>query len=454
MILIFRTIFLQALTDEAFAILVLTCLLTSFITFPVVSALSGGKGNNSMAVGEAEGMEMGSSSSGGGSCVEGVEKGKQQLRVMAAAYVNGGSGPAGDHEQMEQYAALVNLIEASRGNKKASGGAPLKLYALRVGELSERWSAIMRLQSRSGLSQKLVAGGAAAFIPSFQPSSTLSKVLVKPLAAISDLDHMHHHISTMAVKKRTNLIILPCLKPTPLLDEAALVANPSQHAVQVQSLVPKPYLHLLNNPSDAPCSLALLIIGSHSPSAIHPSFFSYKVVLLFRGGPDDREALYLACRMADHPGVLLRVIRYTCTTPNEEDVAMVSKQKLLDDQAISKLKEKSLEASSVVYEEEHLQDSCGLKDAVDQMAKALINDVNLVIVGRGVSRLSSSSSSSDDTLDTYSSSSSLGMFGDSLVGTHTNDETDFHACILVVQQCVSLNIEPMSMHLAKADANS
>ena len=118
------------------------------------------------------------------------------------------------------------------------------------------------------------------------------------------------------------------------------------------------------------------------------------------------------------------------------------KQKLLDDQAISKLKEKSLEASSVVYEEEHL-DSRGLKDALGQMAKALINDVNLVIVGRGLSRLSSS-----DDGQAYSSPSSLGMFGDCLVGTQT-DETDFHACILVVQQHVS-NI----VHLAKADANS
>lgn len=412
---------LKALTDETFAILVLTCLLTSFVTFPVVSALCRLPGGIPGG-GDADGSAY------TGRNVESVEKEKQQLRILACADDN------------SHYAALVNLVEASRGSKKNTT-SHLKLYTLRLIQLSERPSATLMLKSSAQQSStNAAAAGAGNIILSFQASLSLSKVIVNPLTAISNLDGMHEDICTLAVEKRATIIIIPYHKPFP---HAGLLS------ADVDDGFYKAYHKVLDN---APCSVGIVVdkasMGAAS-AAIHPCFFSYNVVVLFIGGPDDREALSLGCRMADHPGVALKVNKLTFNEePNNQIYPNVdakspsfnlseknyelspssldaAQERLLDSEAILKVKEKALECS-LVYEEEHIVGGQSLIEAIKEMAKT---EVNLFVVGRG--RLRPRLTWCDDSYDSSTAEcSELGIVGDVLA----TGEPDFHGCVLVVQQ--------------------
>ena len=65
---------------------------------------------------------------------------------------------------------------------------------------------------------------------------------------------------------------------------------------------------------DAPCSVALVVergFGGGSQKTPRPTAnVAQRVCVIFFGGPDDREALELGGRMAEHPAVQVTVIRF------------------------------------------------------------------------------------------------------------------------------------------------
>lgn len=405
---------LKALTDETFAILVVTCLLTSFVTTPVVTALCRPT-QNSGAYNRCN--------------LESVSTGKHELRILACAYEN------------RHYTAMVNLVEASRGNKKSS----LKLYTLRLMELSERPSTILALNNGE---EGEFRSGIEGITVSFQASAQLSKVKVRSLTALSGFDNMHEDICKLATLKRAAIIILPYHKPT---HGAAGMFEPGFHKVNQKVL------------EHAPCSVGILVDRtSGGASPIHPCFFSYKVVILFMGGADDREALVLGCRMADHPGVALKVVRYvgmsttTWVDTNQQNEVVAGsvrqqtieeeadhessrqdyleidreearKERIMDDEAIAKVKESM---GSLVYEEEEHYDNL---EGVRMITKS--SEVNLVVVGRA-------RRPSDLVVTNQNSAefNELGTVGEILA----DGGPDFHACVLVVQHHAAKLTEPAS----------
>merc|ERR1712100_691310 len=62
--------------------------------------------------------------------------------------------------------------------------------------------------------------------------------------------------------------------------------------------------------ANAPCSVGILIDrGLNGSTRLAAKSVSHHIAVLFFGGPDDREALFYAWRMSEHPGVRVTVLR-------------------------------------------------------------------------------------------------------------------------------------------------
>ena len=62
---------------------------------------------------------------------------------------------------------------------------------------------------------------------------------------------------------------------------------------------------------NAPCSVAVFVDrGLGGGEQVGPAEVSRGVCVLFFGGPDDREALELAKRIAEHPGIDVNAVRF------------------------------------------------------------------------------------------------------------------------------------------------
>ncbi|KAI5054970.1 hypothetical protein GOP47_0030115 [Adiantum capillus-veneris] len=468
---------LKALTDELFAILVLTALLTSFVTTPVVAALcKPGIGGELLKVEQGgRGGRDGSSKSMHSTLSTYKRRQGNNPHCSLASLLhntsNGSSSKKGSHPQLrilacayepDNHSSFINLLEASRGIKPS----PLKLYPLKLSLLSGRPSALFMLTPSPLDAPPITTTTNTTTIGplsplSFPPSPSLSKVTVRPLSFVSSLDSMHDDICKIATQKRTALILLPYHKPP--THNISMFGDPSFFKVTQKVL------------DHAPCSIGILVDrGSMGISPIHPSFFSYKVVVLFVGGPDDREALFTGSRMIGHPGVALKLVRFIRSSsinhhtnnlqvnnnnlysfeevddeqeepPNPPPSNNLkadfegAKESTLDGEAIAMVKEIASE-SSFVYEEVLVTSGQSVVEAVKAFTKGM-NEVNMFIVGRGRLRpeLSTNSLSHDQQNANNhhiqgEQLSELGVLGDVLA---SSSGLEFHACILVVQQHMS-----------------
>lgn len=260
----------KVLNDEAFAILVLMALFTTFITTPVVTMIY--KPARKVIPYKHRKVQR--------------EKPEDELRILACLHGT------------RNIPAIINLIEASRGIRKHA----LRLYIMHLVELSERSSAIMMVhkarknglpfwnRNRSQQDQIVVA---------FEAYEQLSKVAVRPMTAISAIQDMHEDICNIADQKRIAMIILPFHKYQRI---DGVLESMSLGFRTVNQRVLK----------HAPCSVGILVdrgqLGGQSQLA--PSNVDHHIAVLFFGGPDDREALVFGRRMAEHPGIKLTVIRF------------------------------------------------------------------------------------------------------------------------------------------------
>lgn len=218
---------------------------------------------------------------------------QDQLRVLACVH-----GPG-------NVPSLISLIELTRTTKKSL----LKLFIMHLVELTERSSSILMVQRfrkngfplfnrfRRGKWQDRLAGA-------FQAYSQLGRVEVRTTTAISSLSTMHEDVCQVAEDKRVTMIILPFHKQWLRGDDGEVVENVGHGWRGVNQRVLK----------CAPCSVAVLVdrgfgnAGSQTPGPT--TTVTLRVCILFFGGPDDREALELGGRMADHPAVKVSVVRF------------------------------------------------------------------------------------------------------------------------------------------------
>jgi len=324
----------KVLNDEAFAILVLMALFTTFITTPIVMAIY--KPARKTVPYKRRTVE----------CAPGDADG--ELRVLACFHSN------------RHIPTLLNLVEASRG----TGRRRLTMYAMHLVELSERSSAISLVQRarRDGMPFfNSKEQRTEQMVVAFEAFQQLSSVRVRPMTAISDLDTIHRDVIDSAADKRAAIVIMPYHKAL-------------HHDGSFQSLG-SPY-HAINKRvlREAPCSVAILVdrgLGGHAQ--VSAKNVSFAVAALFFGGPDDREALAYATRMAEHPGVAVTLARFRPSRlqSGEEDAA--------DEAAVEAFKAKmgAVKDGSVRFEEPEARTREQVLETIESLS-----GFNVFVVGR------------------------------------------------------------------------
>uniref|UniRef100_M8AM23 K(+)/H(+) antiporter 1 n=1 Tax=Aegilops tauschii TaxID=37682 RepID=M8AM23_AEGTA len=269
----------KVLNDEAFAIMVLMALFTTFITTPIVMAVY-------KPARPSASVPYKRRTVGGGD-----EDG--DLRVLACFH------------GYRNIPTLLNLVELSRGTRRR-----LVVYAMHLVELSERSSAISMVHRTRRNALPFFSNASSSETTTevaFEAFQQLSTVRVRPMTAISVMDTIHRDIIDSAASKRAAVVIVPYHK-TLQADGSFHSLGSAYHAVNKRVL------------REAPCSVAILVdrgLGGHSQVAAQNVAFT--VAVLFFGGPDDREALAYATRMAEHPGVAVTMSRFQPNRAFPED---------------------------------------------------------------------------------------------------------------------------------------
>ncbi|CAN6329912.1 unnamed protein product [Urochloa humidicola] len=330
----------HVLNDEAFAILVLMALFTTFITTPIVMAIY--KPARKTVPYKRRTVEYGP---------PGDAAADSELRVLACFHSN------------RHIPTLLNLVEASRG----TGRRRLTMYAMHLVELSERSSAISLVQRarRDGMPFfNSKEQRTEQMVVAFEAFQQLSSVRVRPMTAISDLDTIHRDVIDSAADKRAAIVIMPYHKALHH-DGSFQSLGSAYHAINKRVL------------REAPCSVAILVdrgLGGHAQ--VSAKNVSFTVAALFFGGPDDREALAYATRMAEHPGVAVTLARFKPSrrlqlSEEEEDAA--------DEAAVEAFKAKvgAVKDGSVRFEEPEAYTKEQVVETLESLA-----GFNVFVVGR------------------------------------------------------------------------
>ncbi|RLN39835.1 hypothetical protein C2845_PM01G24980 [Panicum miliaceum] len=327
----------KVLNEEAFAILVLMALINTFMTTPAVTAVyKPARRGASYKHRTVERLDADS-----------------ELRVLACFHASRG------------IPTLINLVEASRGTRRSK----LTMYAMHLVELSERSSAISMVQRarRNGMpfSSRRGRDEGGEVVVAFEAFQRLSAVRVKPMTAISDLNTIHEDIVASALNKRAALVVLPFHKML-CHDGTMEPVDRAYHQANVRVL------------RSAPCSVAVLVDRVLGGAAqVSAPDVSYAVLVLFFGGPDDREALAYAARMGEHPGIELTVARFVASAakPNGADGSPGK-----DEEALQRYVTRTQRSGdcSVRYEEVTATE----RQEVTSAIKALGKGKNLVVAGR------------------------------------------------------------------------
>ncbi|CAI9770761.1 unnamed protein product [Fraxinus pennsylvanica] len=320
-----------------------------------------------------------------------------ELRILACV-----------HSQ-ENVRSITSLLQVSNPTKTS----PINLDILHLVKLMGRSSSLLvahRQHGRSSSNRTESEHIFNAFKKFEQQDSGL--FVVHCYKAISPYLTMHNDVCSLALEKRTILIILPF-----------------QKQYTFEETVKSSYAYRQLNKSvleRAPCSVGILIdyeILNNSNQVITQSS-SYQVVVLFFGGADDREALAYALRLSEHSNVRLTLIRFI-TSGSGDIVQGTERSKMLDAEILSRFKLRTFETEEVVYEEEMVKNG---RDVI-MVARSTGDAYNLVMVGRrhGESPIM-------DHLAKWNQCGELGSIGELLA----DSEYKGKASVLVVQQQIKV----------------
>lgn len=339
----------QVLNDQTFAVMVLMALFTTFITTPLVMAVY-----KPAQLGKTEYKHRAIQRKNLNS----------QLRILACFH------------SVRNLPTLINTIEASRGTEKREG---LIVYAMHLMELSERSSAIQMVHKarRNGLPfwNKGQNSDTNQIVVAFETFQRLSRVVIRPMTAISPMNTMHEDICASAERKEAAMVILPFHKHQRLDGQLETTRNDFRHVNR----------RVLEH---APCSVGILVDrGLGGTAQVSASSVDSGITVIFFGGNDDREALAYGARMAEHPGINLVVIRFTVHPDVVGEIVRVNVDessdgepgaaKLADEHFLAEFKEKIVNDGSVRYEERAVRNGAEAVEAIRELSRC-----NLFLVGR------------------------------------------------------------------------
>lgn len=382
------------LDDESFAIMVLITLFMTGLIVPLVSIIY--KPSRKIASYKRRTIQT-------------ATKRESELRILTCI-----------HSPIN-VPSIINLLQASHPSRKS----PICVYVLHLVELTGRTSAMLIVHN-TATNPNPNAGGAEPhsdhIISAFQNlelNNASGGVSVQPLTAISPYSTMHEDICNLAEDKRVAFIVIPFHK---------------QHTVDGNMESTNAAFRTINQNllSHSPCSVGILVdrgLTGASKSAVNNSQISHRILVLFFGGPDDREALSFAARMLDNPAIHLTVLRLLAgDEAMEQNNAGKERDRKMDENCVKEFKMRSdqVEDPRLDYIERVVNNGEETVAAIRSM-----NDVHdLVVCGRGQGIITPLTAGLTD----WSECPELGAIGDLLASS------DFAttASVLVVQQYIGL----------------
>ncbi|XP_026432097.1 cation/H(+) antiporter 15-like isoform X1 [Papaver somniferum] len=275
---------------------------------------------------------------------------------------------------------IIRIIEASNPTKLH----PLTIYLLHLVELVGRASPLLishTLKERASTSNPTKSERIINVFQQFQ-NQYQNLVSVHPFTTISPYASMHNDICTMSVDKRAALVIFPfCRQDAISLRDDLARPIISDHAIKTL------LQNLLRN---TPCSVGILVDGSNlqTKSTCFLPDTPYRVVVLFFGGPDDREALAFAMNMIHHPYVFVTLVRFygpaslssegVIDYHNESVRIDIGRNMFLDDELVDHFRVNTMHDETLIYKE------VGVKDGAETIwaVRSLHQDFDLMLVGR------------------------------------------------------------------------
>jgi hypothetical protein len=328
-----------------------------------------------------------------------------------------------------QTTGIISLIESFNATRLS----PIHVFALYLVERTRRAGALvaahmavhMDKPSSQPMEQNLTRSqGELEYINNTFGAfgEAYDAVRVEILNVVSAYATIHEDINNSANEKRTSLIILPFHKQ---LSSGGVLETTNIAYRDIN----------LNVMQSAPCSVGIFVdrgLGSLSK-------MNFYIRMIFVGGPDDREALAVACRMVGHPRIRLSVIRMLLfdeaaevdTSSHVEAQGSIlsvvmdnEKQKELDDTYVNSFRLTVVNNNDYVsYSEVDIYSAEDIPAILNELEKV---GCDLYIIGQGNhrnSRVFSNLSKWCDCLE-------LGVIGDMLA----SDNFSSRSSMLVVRQ--------------------
>ncbi|XP_042006303.1 cation/H(+) antiporter 15-like [Salvia splendens] len=337
-----------------------------------------------------------------------VQKAKsdEELRVVACIHTT------------RNVPSIIHLLRTSNARSQS----PMSVFALQLVELVGRASTMMVVHSsrKAGLrNSSTVELQADQIITAFDNYELRSEgVATQVITARCPYTTMDDDVCTVARERRAALLVVPFHKQRNADGEMEDI-NPSLRSINEGIL------------ENAPCSVGILVDRGAAETQDH----AQNVAALFFGGPDDREALAYAWRMADETDSKLTVVRFIPSSEvagaNHEAAEKghvsleidTEREKLLDDDYFNKFKNATANSANIRCFDLVLDDEEETIKAIKSMDE---HYHDLYIVGRGRGMQSALTTGLADWCDCPE----LGPIGDLLV----TSEFESSFSVLIVQQ--------------------
>ncbi|KAK8960075.1 Cation/H(+) antiporter 15 [Platanthera guangdongensis] len=336
--------------------------------------------------------------------------GTGELRILTCVH---------SEDHVPSLLTLVNTVSPT-------ASSPLCIYLLHLSPLVGRSHTIFapyKKKQRSKSSFRTLSSVSAA-VAKAAPAATVTDrivnlfislarhhpaglVAIQPFISVSPYATMHDDVCSLAVDKMCDLILIPFHRSM-AADVPLESVNPAIRSFNIDILL------------YAPCSVAILVnrslSGSHACAL--DARHTHRVLILFLGGADDREALAIAAHMIDNPSIKINVLRLVPPCSGKGNSA----EEEMDDEAVEEFRSRGEGLDRVEYREEEVEEGA----ETVRLMKEMDGICDLVIVGRGEGRVSPFTSG----LEIWSEYPELGVLGDVLASPDFGGSVS----VMVVQQ--------------------
>lgn len=220
-------------------------------------------------------------------------------------------------------------------------------------------------------------------------------VAIEAYTMVAPYTSMHETICRLAQDNLVPLIILPFHENHQCLVGSSMTSPIRQFNQNVRAF--------------SRCTVGILVDRGLC-CWLRSSNFSTIVAVFFIGGPDDREALAYASRMADNPNVCITVFRIVVWNNNKEGNEEETEQFKLDESLINEFKLRNLGNDRLNWHDIEVDDCVEVMNVI----KNSQGEYDLVMVGR---RHSDNMSLRDEEMKDFIQNPELGMIGDVLASS-------------------------------------